>query len=117
MSEQTSMVAPPAAGADVVAAGELATGLALATTGALDAAGWLVTDALGDAVGVASSAAVAVAGSTVAVVGAALDFVVGLHAAEDNATTTMAAAADSDRTCMAAPWSTLRRRALPPFRR
>jgi hypothetical protein len=115
MSEQTSTVPPPAAGAGVVAAGELAAVLALA--GALDAADWLVTDALGDAVGVASSAAVAVAGSTVPVVGAALDFVVGLHAAEDNATTTMAAAADSDRTCMAAPWSTLRRRALPPCRR
>ena len=94
---------PPPAGAGVVAAGEL--GAVLATADALVAAGWLAADALGDAVGEASSAAVAVAGSTVVGVVAAFDFVAGLQAAEANATTTMAAAVASGRTCMAAPCS------------
>jgi len=108
------MAPPPAAGAGTVEAAELAAVLALA--GALDSTDWLATDARGDAVGVASSAAVAVAGSAVAGVGVVLDFVVGLHAADDNATTTMAVVADSARTCMAAPYSAARRLALPPNR-
>jgi hypothetical protein len=117
MSEQTSMVAPPAAGAGVVAAGELAAVLALATAGALDATGWLAADALGDAVGDAASAWVSVAiAACVGVLDVAFDFVAGLHAADDNATTTMTAAVDSARTCMAAPCLDGRRRALPPNR-
>ena len=117
MSEQALMVGPPAAGAgadggDVDAAGVLTVGLTLA--GELDAVGWLAVDAAGDA----ASAWVSVAtGTCVGAVDEAFDFVVGLHAAVDKATTTMAAAADTALTCMAAPWSTPRRRALPPRRR
>ncbi len=108
------MVAPPAAGAgaDGDVAGVLAAALVLA--GALDVVGWLAVDVAGDA----ASAWVSVAtGTWVGVVDEAFDFVVGLHAAVDKATTTMAAAADTALTCMAAPWSTPRRRALPPRRR
>src|SRR5450631_870362 len=113
MSEQASMVAPPAAGAgaDGDVAGVPAVALALA--GALDAVGWLEVVVAGDA----ASAWVSVATGTWVGVEDAFDFVVGLHAAVDKATTTMAAAADTALTCMAAPWSTPRRRALPQPRR
>jgi len=95
------MVAPPAAGAgaDGDAAGVLAVALALA--GTLDAVCWLAVVAAGDA----ASAWVSVATGTWVGVEEAFDFVVGLHAAVDKATTTMAAAADAALICMAAPWS------------
>jgi hypothetical protein len=104
MSEQTSIVPPPpAAGAGVVAAG-LAVVVADATTGALAAADVLAV-AVGLSVELVESVCVSVATVAVCDVLAvvAFDFVAGLHAAEDNATTTMAAAAERDRTCMAAP--------------
>src|SRR5450755_4708542 len=78
MSPHTSTVPPPDAGV----------GLAVAA-----------------AVAAVAAAAVAVAVCGVAAVAAAFDFVAGLHAAEDNATTTTAVATDSARTCIAAPWS------------
>jgi hypothetical protein len=102
MSEQTSMVAPPAAGAgaDADVAGVLAAVLALAD--ALDAVEWLAVEFAGDA----ASAWVSVAtGTWVGVVDVAFDFVAGLHAAKDNARAAAAAAAGRARTCMAAPCS------------
>jgi hypothetical protein len=115
MSEQTSTLPPPpAAGAGVVGAGaveaaELAGALALAV---------VATDGVAaEFDGEASSAAVAVAGSTVVGAIAAFDFVAGLHAAQANATTVIAAAGDSARTCMAAPCSDdLTAGSLPPNR-
>ena len=95
------MVAPPPAGPGAEdVAGVLAAALLLAD--ALDAVEGLAVVAAGDA----ASAWVSVAtGTCVGVVDVAFDFVVGLHAAVDKATTTMAAAADTALTCMAAPLS------------
>jgi hypothetical protein len=101
MSEQTSMVAPPAAGtgADADVAGVLAAVLALAD--ALDAVEGLAVEFAGDA----SSAWVSVATGTWVGVIVAFDFVAGLHAAKDNARATTTAAVGTARTCMAAPCS------------
>ena len=101
MSEQASMVAPPAAGggADADVAGVLAAVLALAD--ALDAVEWLAVEFAGDA----SSACVSVATGACVGVDVAFDFVAGLHAANDNARATTAAAVGMARICMAAPCS------------
>src|SRR5450432_360531 len=101
MREQTSMVAPPAAGAgaDAAVAGVLAAVLALAD--ALEAVEWLAVEFAGDA----SSACVSVATGACVGVDVAFDFVAGLHAAKHNARVTTAAAEGKTRTCMAAPCS------------
>ena len=100
MSPQTSTVPPPDAGVGV-----LAVVLAVGTSDALEPTDWLPAEVAGDAAAAAVAVAVAVEVCDAAAVGAAFDFVAGLHAAEDNATTTTATAADSARTCIAAPCS------------
>jgi len=100
MSEQTSTVAPPAAGAGVAAADELAAGLAL--TGALAEADCFAVDGVADSASAWVSVATA---ACVAVLDVAFDFVAGLHAAKDSARATTAAAIERARTCMAAPCS------------
>src|ERR1019366_7500932 len=97
MSEQTSIVPPPDAGVGATAA-ELAAVLEVGTAEALEPTDWWPAE-----VAAVAAAAVAVAVCGVGAVVAAVDFDAGLHAAEDNATTTTATAADSARTCIAAP--------------